>query len=443
MTSRKKAVVIGAGFAGLNACHALKNTEVDIVLIDQNNYHTFQPLLYQVATAQLEPEEIARSIRATFGKRRNFRFRLGRVANVDFQDRIVQLEDGGSESYDYLIYGAGTAYNTFGVPGVTEHGLFLKTLTEAVNIRSHILNQFERADRDPSLLAEGALNFVIVGGGPTGVELAGALTELFDRVLPADYPQLDTSRARVIIVEMSPHLLGPYSPRSRAYTLRVLERRGVSVRLETTVREVTATAAVLGDGERLPTRTLIWAAGVRGTGLAAELSEQAGLDPGRAVRVPVEDDLSLPGFANVFVSGDAAGASDREGRPYPQVAQVAIQQGRFAARQIQRHLQGREPERFKYRDRGNMAIIGRNAGVAELSPSLGGLHLTGFLGWLGWLFIHLIYLPGYRNRFFALVNWAISYFTFDRHARLITPMVPSPGDDENHRRSQRRKVGAL
>jgi NADH dehydrogenase len=430
MTSRQKVVIIGAGFAGINASRALRRTAVDIVLIDQNNYHTFQPLLYQVATAQLDPEETARSIRGALRNQPNFSFRLGRVSGIDFASRTVQLEDGGSETYDWLIYGAGTIYNNFGTPGVTQHGFFLKTLTEAVNIRSHILSQFELADARPELIDEGILNFVIVGGGPTGVELAGAMVELFNRVLPRDYPQLDVSRAAVTIVEMNAGLLGPYDSKSREYTRRILERRGVSVRLETTVSEVTADAAILGDGTRIPTRTLIWAAGVRGL----HLVEQLGLELERGYRISVGPDLSVPGHDNVFIAGDASGAKDADGHPWPQVAQVAIQQGKFAARQIQRRLQGQPAESFAYRDRGNMAIIGRDAGVAELSPRLGNLRLRGFIGWLGWLFVHLIYLPGYRNRFIALVTWAIGYLTFDRHARLITPMVPSPGEVENHQR---------
>jgi NADH dehydrogenase len=428
MTSRQKVVIIGAGFAGLNASRALRHVPVDVVLIDHNNYHTFQPLLYQVATAQLDPEETARNVREAFHRQKNLRFRLGSASGIDFAARTVVLADGGSETWDWLIYGAGTVYNDFGTPGVAQHGFFLKTLTEAVNIRSHILRQFELASAHPHLIDEGCLNFVIVGGGPTGVELAGSMVELFDRVLPRDFPQLDVSRARVTIVEMTDSLLGPYTDRSRKYALKVLEDRGVDVRLTTAVKEVTAHAAILADGSLIPTRTLIWAAGIRGVHLA----EQLGLPLERGLRISINPDLSVPGHERVFIAGDAAGAPAADGPQLPQVAQVAIQQGRFAARQIIRQLQGQPTEAFRYDDRGNMAIIGRNAGVAELSPKLGSLRLRGFPGWLGWLFIHLIYLPGYRNRFMALLTWAISYFTFERHARLITPMVPSPGEVENH-----------
>lgn len=427
-TGRPKVVIIGAGFAGLNASRTLRHAPVDITLIDHNNYHTFQPLLYQVATAQLDPEQTARSVRDAFRKQKNLRFRLGSVSNIDFAARKVELADGSSETWDWLIYGAGTIYNDFGTPGVAEHGFFLKTLSEAVNIRSHILRQFELANADPQLIDEGYLNFVIVGGGPTGVEMAGSMVELFDRVLPRDFPQLEVSRAHVTIVEMTDSLLGPYSDKSRAYALKVLEDRGVTVLRTTAVKEVTAQAAILNDGSQIPTRTLIWAAGIRGV----HLVERLGLELERGFRISINSNLSVPGFDRVFIAGDAAGTPGSDGPPLPQVAQVAIQQGKFAARQILRQLQGKPTQEFSYDDRGNMAIIGRNAGVAELSAKLGGLHLRGFPGWLGWLFIHLIYLPGYRNRFVALLTWAVSYFTFERHARLITPMAPSPGELENH-----------
>ncbi|MEX2542463.1 MAG: NAD(P)/FAD-dependent oxidoreductase [Trueperaceae bacterium] len=430
-TERPTVAIIGAGFAGLYAAKMLRDAPVRVLLIDQHNYHTFQPLLYQVATAQLEPEEIARTVRGIFRRQANFEFRQATVTGVDWQTDELRLRSGGNVRFDYLIVGVGAVYNDFGIPGVRRHGYFLKSLSEAVNIRSHILRQFERAAADPALIDDGALNFVIVGGGPTGVEMAGALVELFRRVLPRDYPRLDVGRARVILLEMTDRLLIPYAPRLQRYTADTLQRRGVEVRLDTAVAEVRAGSAVLADGEVIPTRTLIWAAGVRGHPLVDSLD----VELTRGGRVAVNGNLSLPRRNHVFVAGDASGATDADGSPYPQVAQVAIQQGKHAAREVLRRVNGEESREFRYDDPGSMAIIGRDAGVAQLSRRFGNLRLTGFLGWLGWLFIHLIYLPGHQNRFNALVNWTYSYLTFDRHARLIAEMVPSPAEIVN--RTQR------
>jgi NADH dehydrogenase len=419
--------IIGAGFAGLYAAKTLRDAPVRVLLIDQHNYHTFQPLLYQVATSQLEPEEVARTVRGAFRRQANLVFRQATVTGVDWEAKELRLRSGGPLPFDYLIVATGAVYNDFGIPGVRKHGFFLKSLSEAVNIRSHVLRQFERAAAQPSLVDEGALNFVIVGGGPTGVEMAGAMAELFQRVLPRDYRQLDVGRARVILLEMTDRLLLPYSPQSQRYAHEVLTRRGVEVRLETAVAEVRADAAVLKGGEVIPTRTLIWAAGVRGHPLVETLDAELE----RGYRIRVERDLSLPGRPYAFVAGDSSGAAEAEGKPYPQVAQVAIQQGKHAAKQILRRIHGQAGEPFRYDDRGSMAIIGRDAGVAELSKRLGGLRFAGFPGWLAWLFIHLIYLPGHQNRFNAFVNWTFSYLTFDRHARLIAEMVPSPGEIVN------------
>lgn len=419
-----KVVIIGAGFAGLYAAKALRDSPVRVQLIDQHNYHTFQPLLYQVATAMLEPEEVARTVRGIFQRQKNFSFHQGTVTGVDWERNEVRLHSGEPVPFDYLIVGAGAIYNDFGTPGVRRHGLFLKSLSESVNIRSHVLRQFEKVAADPAAIQEGALNFVIVGGGPTGVEMAGAMLELFRRVLPRDYPEVDVEQARVILLEMADNLLLPYAPKLQSYTERVLRNRGVEVRLNTAVKEVRADAAVLADGETIPTRTLIWAAGVR----AHPLVEALDTELSRGFRVKTEANLALPGRPHAFVAGDAAGATDGEGRPYPQVAQVAIQQGKHAAREILRQMRGETSEPFRYDDPGSMAIIGRDAGVAQLSKRFGNLRLTGFLGWLGWLFIHLIYLPGHQNRFNAVINWSYSYLTYDRHSRLIAEMVPSPGE---------------
>ncbi len=416
-----RVVIVGAGFAGLYAAKRLKRVPVDVLLIDQNNYHTFQPLLYQVATAMLEPEEIAHSIRGAFHTQKNIDFYKGTVIDVNKEDKIVQLTDGKNFSYDYLILAIGATYNDFGVEGVRENGFFLKSLTEAVNIRSHILEQFEQAAANQSLIDEGILNFVVVGGGPTGIEMAGALYELFDRVLPKDFTKLDFSKARVILIEQVSHLLDAYSNSTRDYALRALKKRGIEVHLNTAVIAVHKDAVVLVDDREIPTRTTLWVAGVR----AHPLVDVLDVELTSGYRIKVNADLSIPDNPNVFVIGDMAGALDKKGELLPQVCPVAIQEGNYVAKQIQRDLLGKPRKYFQYFDKGSMAIIGRNAGIAELSKKLGGLKLHGFLGWGAWLFIHIIYLIGFQNRFLVLSQWAYSYLTFDRKARLITKMTPS------------------
>ena len=428
-TVTPRVVIIGAGFSGLYAAKALRKVPVDVTLVDQNNYHTFQPLIYQVATAGLEPEEVAHGVRAIFQQQHNFTFRQATVSGIDWEGKTLTFVGGDSLAFDYLLIGAGAVYNDFGIPGVREHAFYVKSLTEAVNIRSHILRQFERASADPALIDKGILNIVLVGGGPTGVEMAGALTELFDRVLPKDYPDLDVSRAKVILVEMLDFLLPPYGEKSRAYAEEVLRGRGVEVRLGAALAEVRDHEVELKGGEIIPTETLIWAAGVRGHPLVDAL----GVELEKASRIKVNPDLSLPGHPYAFAAGDIAGSRDEDGNFHPQVAQVAIQGGKFVAKTIAAEVQGqRERGSFSYFDKGNMAIIGRNAGIAELSKVFLGLNFRGLLGWLAWLFIHLVYLPGYRNRINAFTDWVYSYFTFDRRARLITEMAPSPADVTNH-----------
>ena len=424
---KPKVVIVGAGFAGINAAQGLKHANVDVLMIDQNNYHTFQPLLYQVATAGLEMGDIAHQVRDIFRSQKNFRFRQGTVSGVDWDDKEVKLADGAAIHFDYLILGIGAIYNDFGVPGVKEHGFFLKSLTEAANIRSHVLRQFELASAHPELIDEGILNFVIVGAGPTGVEMAGALTELFYHPLASDYPELDIQKAKVIIVEMTDKVLGPYSEKSRKYAAKRLKERGTELRMEESVAEARESEVVLESGEVIPTQTLIWAAGIR----AHPLVDKLDLELERGFRLKTNDDLSLPGKPFAFAAGDVNGQQNRKGQAWPQVAQVAIQQGKHAAEQIVNDLKNSPRTTFDYFDKGNMAIIGRSDGVAELSPVFLGLRLRGFLGWLGWLFIHLVYLPGYQNRYSSFASWTYNYFTYDRHVRIINYAEPSPGEVAN------------
>jgi len=437
---RPRIVVVGAGFAGLNVVRRLRRAPVEVLLIDQNNHHTFQPLLYQVATAQLEPGDVAHQVRAVLRKQRNARFRHGTVTGVDWDDRHLRLAGGDRVYFDQLVVAPGAIYADFGVPGVRRHAHFLKSLSEAVNLRSHVLRRFEEASRealdsrasdrgdvghhsdDPG--HDGALTFVIVGAGPTGVEMAGALAELIFRVLPGDHPELDLTRARILLLEMSDAVLPSFSPPSQRHAQATLDRRGVEVRLGTTVSEVTDDGVHLEGGGFVPARTVIWAAGVEAHPLAAALD----VPTDRGGRIVVEDDLSLPNRPFAWAAGDAAASKAPDGSLHPQLAPVAIQHGKTVAANILARIKGLPTRPFRYLDKGIMAIIGRNAGVAEVAKGFGGFRFRGFLGWLAWLLLHLVYLPGHRNRLGAMLTWAYEYLTFDRHARLIGEMVPSPAE---------------
>ncbi|HMB91542.1 MAG TPA: NAD(P)/FAD-dependent oxidoreductase [Rhodothermales bacterium] len=413
---RPRVVIVGAGFAGLNATQALRKANVDVLIIDRNNYHKFQPLLYQVATSGLEPEDIAHNARDLFRDYGNISFRLGTVKAIDADQRRLHLHSGDAVTYDYLILAAGAVTNYFGIDGVQEYGFPLKNLPDAIDLRNHILRQFEQADRANGTGPEGALTFVIVGGGPTGVEMAGALVELFD-IMQKDYRNVDTTQANVVLLEMAPHLLPPYPESLRTYTRTVLEKRNVDVRTETTVEKVTKGAVHLKSGETIPTQTLIWAAGIRGNPIAETMSE----DLEKGYRLGTKPDLSVPGYSDVFVAGDMAGHKDDNGDLLPQVAQVAIQQGAHAARQILRRIKNQPTEAFHYKDLGQMATIGRNAAVVEFP---GGMKLKGFFAWFMWAFVHIWKLVGFRNRLDVFISWIHNYFTYDRSARLILDMVP-------------------
>ena len=426
-------VVVGAGFAGLEVVKGLKRAPARVTLVDQHNHHTFQPLLYQVAGAQLDAGEVAHQVRAVLRRQANARFLQGTVTAVDWTRKTVRVADPTDPdaahdlAFDELVVAPGAIYADFGVPGVREHAHFLKSLSEAVNLRSELLRRFETAaaaEARGEAPDPGTLTFAIIGGGPTGVEMAGALAELAHGVLPGDYPDLDLARVRIVLLEMGDALLPPFAPGSQRHARRVLERRGVEVRTGTAVAEVRHDAVVLAGGEVLPAHTTIWAAGVE----AHPLAKALGIETTRGGRLVVEDDLTLPGTDGGWAAGDVAATRDDGGRLHPQVAPVAIQHGQHVARAIRAKHAGRPTPTFRYVDKGMMAIIGRNAGVAELSRRLGGLHLRGFVGWLGWLFIHLVYLPGHRNRLGAFVTWAYAYLTRDRHARLITAMEPSPSE---------------
>ena len=408
---RPRVVVVGAGFGGLAAVAELADASVEVVLVDRRNHHTFLPLLYQVATAGLNPADVAHSIRAIVQRQRNVSVRLGEVVAVDWDAREVQLEGQPPLGFDHLIVAAGSTANFFGIPGAAEHGRPLYALDDATALRNHVLGRFEAADADPALIDDGALTVVVVGGGPTGVEVAGALAELFSEVLRRDFGRLEVARARVVLVEMAGSLLANFHEMSRWHALDALRARGVEVRLGESVVSVTETRVELSSGVTLPAHTLVWAAGVAASPLAARL----GVEVGRGGRIDVMDDLSIPGRADAYAIGDVANIGGPDGM-LPQLAPVAQQSGRHAARQIIRRMQGRPTRPMHYRDKGIMATIGRRSAVAELPF---GIRLSGTIAWFAWLGLHLMTLVGFRNRLSVFLNWAWNYFTWDRGPRLI------------------------
>ena len=412
MGVRPQVVVIGAGFGGLSVARGLDDQPVDVTLIDRHNFTTFQPLLYQVATAGLNPADVAHPVRGLFHRQRNLRFRKGVVEGVNWEAQHLHLAGQRDLPFDQLVVAVGAVATWFGVEGAAEYALPLYTLEDATVLRNHILGRFEAADADPSLIDDGALTFVVVGGGPTGVETAGALAELVAVVFRRDYPQLDVGRARVVLVEARDVLLAPFKPPSQRHAEETLRARQVEVRLDEPVAQVTEHSVRFGDGEVLPAHTVVWAAGVTANPLAANL----GLETTRGGRIVVDANLEVPGHPGAWVVGDIGAIPDKKGEVLPQLAPVAMQSGRHVARQIGRRLDGKPLRPFRFHDKGTMATIGRRAAVAELP---GGLKLRGTLAWIAWLFLHLLYLAGIRNRASVLLNWAWSYVTWDRAARLI------------------------
>jgi len=404
-------VIVGAGFGGLNAARALRRAPVQVVLVDRNNYHLFQPLLYQVASAGLEPEEIAKPARAILRGQKNFDFRMVDVTRVDFAAKRVDTS-AGPISYDFLVLAPGGETNFFGLESMQRHGLGLKDIPDAIEIRNHVLTCFEQAMLEPEAEKRRALlTFIVVGGGPTGVEMAGALSELIRLVLVKDYPRLNIKDVRILLLEATDKLLAAMPERLREAAVKTLWRKWIDVRFGAQVADYDGKQIRLKSGEIIPAQTVIWAAGVRASPLNATL----GVAPGRQGRIPVEPTLQVPGHPEVFIIGDAA-YREQDGEPLPMVAPVAIQMGRFVARNIKRQLRGQPLESFRYRDQGTLATIGRNAAVANVY----GIKATGFVAWVMWLGIHIIQLIGFRNKLFVLINWAWDYFFYERAARLIT-----------------------
>jgi NADH dehydrogenase len=416
MAGLPQVIVIGGGFAGLAAARRLRKVECEVTIVDRFNHHVFQPLLYQVATAGLSPGDIASPIRWILRKQPRLRVLLANVDHIDSAAKQIRLDDGATLSYDYAIVAAGTTHSYFGHDDWAEVAPGLKTLDDALAIRRRLLLAFEQAEREPNpVYQRRLLTFVLIGGGPTGVELAGALGEIARHALKAEFDNVDPAIARVILIEAGPSILPAFPDDLRASARKALQRLGIDVRVGQAVTKVEDGAVWIGD-ERIEAHTILWAAGVA----AAPLSRDLGPGLDRAGRVIVEPDLSVPRHQAIFVAGDLATFTHQTGTPLPGVAQVAKQQGRHAAANVARLIAGEQTTAFHYFDPGNMATIGRNNAIADF----GFMRVSGYLGWLLWLFVHILFLIGFRNRLSVMLQWAAAYLTYQRSVRLITRNPP-------------------
>ncbi|PKN36446.1 MAG: FAD-dependent oxidoreductase [Deltaproteobacteria bacterium HGW-Deltaproteobacteria-10] len=431
---RPRVVIIGGGFGGLWAARTLADQPVNVLLIDHNNYHTFLALLYQVAAAELTAEDIAYPVRSIFTKTPNLDFILAHARRIDLQNRQIET-DGESIPYDYLILASGSVTSTFGVSGVEENAYFLKTLEEAVALKNHIICCFETAAREPDAeRRKSLLTFVIVGGGATGVEYSGALTELIHGPLIKDYHGIDFSETRIILLEAAEQLVSAMPANIRDYAARQLREMGVDVRLKSVVAEVFPDRVVLKGADNIETNTVVWTAGVKGEGLAAA----SNIPVTRDGRVTVSKTLQIQDQQNIYVIGDLASISESH-RVLPMVAQVAIQSGVTSAQNILRQIRGSPPQPFVYKDRGSMITIGRKAaGVA-----IGSRTFTGFFAWVMWLVIHLFNLIGFRNRVMVLINWAWDYLLYERAVRYVFPSnIPSKAQSSSCIRGIRKEINS-
>lgn len=419
-SQRPRVLVVGAGFGGLTLVRALRHAPVEVVLLDRHNHHLFTPLLYQVASALLDPSEIARPVRAIIRRQANASFRLGRLTGIDLEARRAQTTAGGID-YDRLVLATGSATADFGVSGVHEHAFGLKDLGDALALRNHVLRAFERAAITQDAGERRRLEtIVVVGAGPTGVELSGAFHELISLVLRRDFRDRSLRGIAVELLEAAPQPLGAFAPSLQRAAARTLARREVHLRVATAVREVSPQGVTLGDGSAIAAATVIWTAGVA----PAPWAPLLGVEPARGGRVPVDAWMRVGGREDVFAIGDLA-AVQGDGGPHPMLAPVAMQQAHHVARQITAAATGGPAlPPFRYRDKGTMATIGRNAAIAQIGP----LRLRGLAGWLAWLFVHLMQIVGYRNRVIVLINWAWDYFLVDRPVRLIAWARPRPDE---------------
>lgn len=407
-----RVVIIGGGFAGLYAAQGLADAPVRITLIDRQNHHLFQPMLYQVATAALSPSDIASPIRSILRRQKNTEVILGEAAAVDVGDRRVTMNDSSTVNYDYLIIATGARHSYFGRDDWELFAPGLKSLEDAEEVRRRVLLSFERAEREADPIKRHAhLTFVVVGGGPTGVEVAGALAEIRRYALRRDFRRIDPREATVMLLEGGPRLLSSYPPDLSDRAKAELRRLGVEVRVETMVSDIRPGHVVAG-GWTIPTQTVVWAAG----NVASPLTRTLGAPLDRAGRVIVESDCTVPGHPEVFVLGDASAFSDDRFGSLPGICPVAIQMGQYASRVISGDLAGKPRRRFVYWDKGQLAVIGRGRAVAEIWR----LHFGGLMAWFVWIFVHIFFLIGFRNRLIVLIEWAYAYFTYHRGARLIT-----------------------
>ncbi|MDZ7772558.1 MAG: NAD(P)/FAD-dependent oxidoreductase [Balneolaceae bacterium] len=417
-------VIVGGGFAGIMAAKKLRGRDCRVTLVDKTNHHLFQPLLYQVATAALSPGDIAMPIRAILGSDSGVRVLLGEVSSVDPEAGTVQLADGSSLAYDQLLLAPGAQYDYFGNESWEEHAPGLKTVSDALQVRERILLSLEEAEQlDDPKLREPFLTYVIIGGGPTGVEMAGAIAEIAKRNMMRDYTTFSANETRIFLVEAGPRILNGYPEHLSEKARQTLEEMGVRVLLDTPVTEIGENRVGFGKGE-IETPNIIWAAGVA----ASPVLDSLGAEQDRTGRVHVNSDLSLPGHPEIFVAGDAACVEDEDGQPLPALAPVAMQQGRYVGNILAQQIPSEERTPFRYKDKGTMATIGRAKAVADIR----GFTFSGFAAWMLWSFIHIFFLIGFRNRFRVFVEWIWFYFTFKRGVRLITNRFSEEADDRRN-----------
>jgi NADH:ubiquinone reductase (H+-translocating) len=409
---RPRVVVLGGGFAGVGAVMKLKKADADVVLIDRHDYHTFQPLLYQLATGLLETNAVGHSLRDLVHDQDNATIHKTSVTAIDLDARQVQLQEMAPITYDYLVLGIGAEVNFFGTDGAAEHAFPMYTLTDAVRLKEHVLERWEAADKNPSLVEDGALNIVVVGGGPTGVESAGAIAELYRGDFEKDYPSVSQERARVVLVEAGPEIFSMFKPNLRAYTEEALRKRTVEVITGEVVASVTPTRVTLKSGTEIPAHTLVWGAGLQGN----QLVQSLGLELERGNRIGVGPDLAVPGHPEVYAVGDIAAITDaRTEHALPQLGSVALQSGEHAGEMIARRIRSKEPKPFKYRDKGTMATIGRGAAVVQM---LGGRTMKGLKAQVAWGAVHLALLPTNEDRANAVVEWSGAALTHQRAGRI-------------------------
>jgi len=410
--SRPCVLVLGGGFGGIGAAQKLRKSDVDVVLVDKHDYHTFQPLLYQVATGLLELPAVGHPVRDLFHKQDNIRVHQDQVTAIDLDAREVRFGELEPVGYDYLVLALGAEVNFFGVEGAAEHAFPLYTLPDAVRLKDHVLERWEAADRKPELIEDGALNTVVVGGGPTGVETAGAMAELYSGVFRKDYPDVSPEQARLVLVEASPEIFSMFKPNLREYAKDALIERGVEVITGDVVQSITSERVTLKSGTVLPAHTLVWGAGLQGNALVRSL----GVELERGNRLGVDSELRLPSHPEVFVIGDIAAITDaKTEQVLPQLGSVALQSGAHAGETIARLVAGKEPEPFKYKDKGTMAMIGRGAAVVQM---LGGKTMKGKKAQAAWGTVHLALLPTNEDRAKAVVDWAGATLTHQRTGRI-------------------------